>query len=93
MIINILIFVVFELDLLFLMFGVFCVGFVSFIKFFVDKMVVDNVCMNNVLSGFIDSLFEIEDCKVCILLGCYGWVEEVSFMISYLVGEGIYVMG
>lgn len=39
-IINILIFVVFEFDFMFLIFGVFCVGFVSFVKFFLDKFVV-----------------------------------------------------
>lgn len=92
-IINISTFAVFEPDPLFPTSGVFRAGLASFTKLFADKMAVDNVRMNNVLPGFIDSLPETEDRKARIPLGRYGRAEEVSSMISYLAGEGTYVTG
>lgn len=92
-IINISTFAVFEPDPLFPTSGVFRAGLASFTKLFADKMAVDNVRMNNVLPGFIDSLPETEDRKARIPMGRYGRAEEVSSMISYLAGEGTYVTG
>ena len=92
-IINISTFAVFEPDPLFPTSGVFRAGLASFTKLFADKMAADNVRMNNVLPGFIDSLPETEDRKARIPLGRYGRAEEVSSMISYLAGEGTYVTG
>lgn len=71
LIVNILMFVVFEFDLDFLMLVVFWFVFVGYIKFFVNKFVVEGICMNNVFLGFIDSLLEFLECMVCILVGCY----------------------
>ena len=92
-IINISTFEVFEPDPLFPTSGVFRAGLASFTKLFADKMAADNVLMNNVLPGFINSLPETEDRKARIPLGRYGRAEEVSSMISYLAGEGTYVTG
>lgn len=92
-IINISTFAAFEPDPLFPTSGVFRAGLASFTKLFADKMAADNVRMNNVLPGFIDSLPETEDRKARIPLGRYGRAEEVSSMISYLAGEGTYVTG
>ncbi|MEJ5218240.1 SDR family oxidoreductase [Cognatishimia sp. D5M38] len=92
-IINISTFAAFEPDPLFPTSGVFRAGLASFAKLFADKMAADNVRMNNVLPGFIDSLPETEDRKARIPLGRYGRAEEVSSMISYLAGEGTYVTG
>ncbi|NQY58805.1 SDR family oxidoreductase [Cognatishimia sp.] len=92
-IINISTFAVFEPDPLFPTSGVFRAGLASFTKLFADKMAADNVLMNNVLPGFINSLPETEDRKARIPLGRYGRAEEVSSMISYLAGEGTYVTG
>ena len=92
-IINISTFAVFEPDPLFPTSGVFRAGLASFTKLFADKMASDNVRMNNVLPGFIDSLPETEDRKARIPMGRYGRAEEVSSMISYLAGEGTYVTG
>ena len=92
-IINISTFAVFEPDPLFPTSGVFRAGLASFTKLFADKMATDNVRMNNVLPGFIDSLPETEDRKARIPMGRYGRAEEVSSMISYLAGEGTYVTG
>ena len=92
-IINISTFAAFEPDPLFPTSGVFRAGLASFTKLFADKFAGENVRMNNVLPGFIDSLPETEDRKARIPMGRYGRAEEVSSLISYLAGEGTYVTG
>ncbi len=92
-IINISTFAAFEPDPLFPTSGVFRAGLASFSKLFADKFAPDNVRMNNVLPGFIDSLPETEDRKARIPMGRYGRADEVSSMVSYLAGEGSYVTG
>jgi NAD(P)-dependent dehydrogenase (short-subunit alcohol dehydrogenase family) len=68
-IINISTFAVFEPDPLFPTSGVFRAGLAAFTKLFSDKYAADNVRMNNVLPGFIDSLPETEDRKDRIPMG------------------------
>lgn len=93
-IINISTFAVFEPDPLFPTSGVFRAGLASFTKLFSDKFAADNVRMNNVLPGFIDSLPETEDRRARIPMGRYGKAEEVSAMISYLASDAAaYVTG
>lgn len=93
-IINISTFAAFEPDPLFPTSGVFRAGLASFTKLFSDKMAAQNVRMNNVLPGFIDSLPETEDRRARIPMGRYGRAEEVSAMISYLASENAaYVTG
>ena len=92
-IINISTFAAFEPDPLFPTSGVFRAGLASFAKLFANKFAAQNVRMNNVLPGFIDSLPETEDRKARIPMGRYGSSAEVSSMISYLAGEGTYVTG
>ena len=93
-IINISTFAVFEPDPLFPTSGVFRAGLAAFTKLFSDKYAADNVRMNNVLPGFIDSLPETEDRKDRIPMGRYGKAGEVSGLISYLASkEAAYVTG
>lgn len=92
-IINISTFAAFEPDPLFPTSGVLRAGLASFTKLFADRFAADNVRMNNVLPGFIDSLAETEDRKARIPMGRYGRAEEVASMVSYLAGEGSYVTG
>lgn len=93
-IINISTFAVFEPDPLFPTSGIFRAGLASFTKLFSDKMAADNVRMNNVLPGFIDSLPETEDRKARIPMGRYGHAQEVSGLISYLASDdAAYVTG
>ncbi|MCP4821706.1 MAG: SDR family oxidoreductase [Shimia sp.] len=92
-IINISTFAVFEPDPLFPTSGVFRAGLASFTKLFADKYAGENVRMNNVLPGFIDSLPETEDRKARIPMGRYGNADEVSSLVSYLAGDGTYVTG
>ncbi|MBT2131540.1 SDR family oxidoreductase [Aliiroseovarius lamellibrachiae] len=87
-IINISTFAAFEPDPLFPTSGVFRAGLAAFSKLYSDKYAADNIRMNNVLPGFIDSLPETEDRRARIPLGRYGQAEEVSSLISWLASEG-----
>ncbi len=86
-IINISTFAVFEPDPLFPTSGVFRAGLSSFSKLVSDKYAKDNVRVNNVLPGFIDSLPETEDRKNRIPMGRYGNTDEVSALIGYLASD------
>lgn len=93
-IINISTFAVFEPDPLFPTSGVFRAGLAAFTKLFADKYAGENVRMNNILPGFIDSLPETEDRRARIPMGRYGHAEEVSALISYLASDpAAYVTG
>ncbi|MEC5291505.1 SDR family oxidoreductase [Aurantimonas sp. C2-6-R+9] len=86
-IVNISTFATFEPDPLFPTSGVFRAGLAAFTKLFADKYAADNVRMNNVLPGFIDSLPETEDRRARIPMGRYGKAGEVSSLIAYLASE------
>ncbi|MEH6525948.1 MAG: SDR family oxidoreductase [Sneathiella sp.] len=93
-IINISTFAVFEPDPLFPTSGVFRAGLASFTKLFSDKFAADNVRMNNILPGFIDSLPETEDRRARIPMGRYGRAEEVSSLVGYLASDNAaYITG
>lgn len=93
-IINISTFAAFEPDPLFPTSGVFRAGLAAFTKLYSDKYAADNIRMNNVLPGFINSLPETEDRKARIPLGRYGRADEVSSLIAYLASaEGGYMTG
>ncbi|MDJ0627936.1 MAG: SDR family oxidoreductase [Rhodobacter sp.] len=93
-IINISTFAVFEPDPLFPTSGIFRAGLAAFTKLFADKHAAQNVRMNNVLPGFIDSLPETEDRRARIPMGRYGHAGEVSSLIAYLASEdAAYVTG
>lgn len=87
-IINISTFAAFEPDPLFPTSGVFRAGLAAFCKLYSDKYASDNIRMNNVLPGFIDSLPETAARKARIPMGRYGRTEEVSSIISLLASEG-----
>jgi NAD(P)-dependent dehydrogenase (short-subunit alcohol dehydrogenase family) len=87
-IINISTFAVFEPDPLFPTSGVFRAGLAGFAKLYADKYAAQNIRMNNVLPGFIDSLPEAEDRRTRIPMGRYGREEEVSSLIGWLASEG-----
>lgn len=93
-IINISTFAAFEPDPLFPTSGVFRAGLAAFTKLFSDKYAPDNIRMNNVLPGFIDSLPETADRKARIPMGRYGHAAEVSSLISWLASDaGGYMTG
>ncbi|ASM70968.1 MULTISPECIES: SDR family oxidoreductase [Roseobacteraceae] len=93
-IINISTFAAFEPDPLFPTSGIFRAGLAGFGKLYADKYAAQNIRMNNVLPGFIDSLPETEDRRARIPMGRYGKGEEVSSLIGWLAAEGgSYVTG
>jgi len=93
-IVNISTFAAFEPDPVFPTSGVFRAGLAAFTKLFADRYAADNVRMNNVLPGFIDSLPEQEEYRSRIPMGRYGKVEEVAELIALLASDRVpYITG
>ncbi|SMC84809.1 NAD(P)-dependent dehydrogenase, short-chain alcohol dehydrogenase family [Rhizobium sp. RU36D] len=87
-IINISTYATFEPDPLFPTSGVFRAGLAAFTKLFADRYAAENIRMNNILPGFIDSLPETEERRSRIPMGRYGTVEEIAATISFLASPG-----
>ena len=87
-IINISTFAAFEPDAVFPTSGVFRAGLAAFTKLFADKYAADNIRMNNVLPGFIDSLPEKQEFRDRIPMQRYGKTEEIAAVIAMLASDG-----
>jgi NAD(P)-dependent dehydrogenase (short-subunit alcohol dehydrogenase family) len=73
---------------------VFRAGLAAFSKLFADKYASENIRMNNVLPGYIDSLPETEARRAAIPMGRYGTEAEVASLIGWLASEhGAYMTG
>jgi len=93
-IINISTFAAFEPDPVFPTSGVFRAGLAAYTKLFADAYAAENIRMNNVLPGFIDSLPEKEEFRERIPMERYGKTEEISEVIAFLASEGAgYITG
>jgi NAD(P)-dependent dehydrogenase (short-subunit alcohol dehydrogenase family) len=93
-IINISTFATFEPDPVFPTSGVFRAGLAAFTKLFADRYAADNVRMNNILPGFIDSLPEKEEFRAKIPMGRYGRVAEIAGVIGFLASDAAgYITG
>lgn len=93
-IINISTFAVFEPDPAFPTSGVFRAGLAAFTKLFADRYAAENIRMNNVLPGFIDSLPEKDELRSRIPMERYGRAEEIAATVSFLASEGAgYITG
>ncbi len=93
-IINISTFAAFEPDPVFPTSGVFRAGLAAYTKLFADRYAADNVRMNNVLPGFIDSLPEKPEFKDRIPMERYGRTEEIAATIAFLASDGAgYITG
>lgn len=93
-IVNISTYATFEPDPTFPTSGVFRAGLAAFTKLFADKYAADNVRMNNILPGFIDSLPEKEVFRAQIPMGRYGTEAEIAATAAFLVSEGAtYITG
>ncbi|MGB8818631.1 MAG: SDR family oxidoreductase [Rhizobiaceae bacterium] len=69
-------------------------GLAAFTKLFADTYAPDNVRMNNVLPGWIDSLPATEERRQGVPMGRYGTSEEIAATISFLASEGAgYITG
>ena len=92
-IINISTFAAFEPDPVFPTSGVFRAGLAAFTKLFSDQYAAENIRMNNVLPGFIDSLPEKQEFKNRIPMERYGRSEEIAATVAFLASEGSYITG
>ena len=93
-IINISTFATFEPDKNFPTSSAFRSSLAAFTKIYSDKYAADNIRMNNILPGFIDSLPEKEEFIKRIPLKRYGKVSEISSVIEMLASEGgAYITG
>jgi NAD(P)-dependent dehydrogenase (short-subunit alcohol dehydrogenase family) len=93
-IVNISTFAAFEPDPVFPTSAVFRAGLAAFTKLYADRYAADNIRMNNVLPGFIDSLPEREEYRERIPMGRYGRVDEVSELVSLLASDrAAYITG
>ena len=93
-IINISTFAVFEPDPVFPTSGVFRAGLAAFAKLFADQYAAENIRMNNVLPGFIDSLPEKQEFRDRIPMERYGRSEEIAATIAFLASPGAgYITG
>ncbi len=93
-IINISTYAVFEPDPAFPTSGVFRAGLAAFTKLFSDQYASENIRMNNILPGFIDSLPEKKEFRDRIPMQRYGRTEEIADVISFLASDGAaYITG
>jgi NAD(P)-dependent dehydrogenase (short-subunit alcohol dehydrogenase family) len=85
---------VFEPSAMFPTSAVFRAGLAAYTKIFADTFAPDNVRMNNVLPGWIDSLPATEERRQSVPLGRYGSADEVAATIAFLASEGAaYITG
>lgn len=68
--------------------AVFRAGLAAFTKLFADSHASDNIRMNNVLPGWIDSLPAVEERRMSVPLGRYGTSAEIAATIAFLASEG-----
>ncbi|PDT74467.1 SDR family oxidoreductase [Bradyrhizobium sp. C9] len=74
--------------------AVFRAGLAAFTKLFTDSYAADNVRMNNVLPGWIDSLPATDARRDSVPMKRYGKAEEIAATIAFLVSEGAgYITG
>jgi NAD(P)-dependent dehydrogenase (short-subunit alcohol dehydrogenase family) len=74
--------------------AVFRAGLAAFTKIFADEYAGDNVRMNNVLPGWIDSLPATDERRQSVPMRRYGTSEEIAATIVFLASEGAaYITG
>lgn len=74
--------------------AVFRAGLASFTKIFTQTYAGDNIRMNNVLPGWIDSLPSTDERRDSVPLKRYGTSEEVAATIAFLASQGAaYITG
>jgi NAD(P)-dependent dehydrogenase (short-subunit alcohol dehydrogenase family) len=74
--------------------AVFRAGLASFTKIFADAYAGDNIRMNNVLPGWIDSLPATPERRDSVPMKRYGTAEEIAATIAFLASPGAgYITG
>ncbi|MEI7444508.1 MAG: SDR family oxidoreductase [Burkholderiales bacterium] len=74
--------------------AVFRAGLAAFTKLFADSHAADNIRMNNVLPGWIDSLPATEERRGAVPMQRYGTSDEIAATVAFLAGPGAgYITG
>lgn len=74
--------------------AVFRAGLAAYTKLFADAYAADNVRMNNVLPGWIDSLPATEERRKSVPMARYGRMDEIAATVAFLASEGAgYITG
>ncbi|WP_416064016.1 SDR family oxidoreductase [Rhizobium sp. ZK1] len=85
---------VFEPSVMFPTSAVFRAGLAAYTKLFADTYAAENIRMNNVLPGWIDSLPATDARRESVPMGRYGTSAEVAATIAFLVSDGAgYITG
>ena len=93
-IINISTFATFEPEPDFPTSGVFRAGLAVYTKLYADQYAADNIRMNNILPGFIDSLPAKQSFLDRIPMNRYGTMAEISELIAFLASDNAaYITG
>lgn len=62
-------------------------GLAAFTKLFCDEYARDNVRMNNVLPGWIDSLPQKDERRTAVPMQRYGTAEEIAATVAFLASD------
>lgn len=74
--------------------AVFRAGLAAYTKIFSDTYAADNIRMNNVLPGWIDSLPATDERRDGVPMKRYGTSDEIAATVSFLASEGAgYITG
>ena len=74
--------------------AVFRAGLAVFTKLFADQYAAENIRMNNVLPGWIDSLPQVDERRAGVPMQRYGTSAEIAATVAFLVSEGAgYITG
>jgi NAD(P)-dependent dehydrogenase (short-subunit alcohol dehydrogenase family) len=85
---------VFEPSAMFPTSAVFRAGLEAYTKIFADTYAADNVRMNNILPGWIDSLPATEERRRSVPMQRYGKADEIAATVAFLASEGAgYITG
>ncbi|MDI6837125.1 MAG: SDR family oxidoreductase [Rhizobiaceae bacterium] len=69
-------------------------GLAAFTKIFTDTYAADNIRMNNVLPGWIDSLPATEERRSAVPMKRYGTSAEIAATVAFLASDGAaYITG
>jgi NAD(P)-dependent dehydrogenase (short-subunit alcohol dehydrogenase family) len=74
--------------------AVFRAGLGTFTKLFADQYAPDNVRMNNILPGWIDSLPQTDERRSSVPMQRYGTSAEIAATVAFLASDGAgYITG
>lgn len=69
-------------------------GLAAFTKLFADRYAAENIRMNNILPGWIDSLPKQDARAAAVPMRRYGTIDEVASTVVFLASEGAgYITG